>query len=176
LCFQVSSTTVEFHRDDTRHILANDPRGPGSFNNGNHRRPEEAVIFLACSLPGETERLAGKSSGEKSCPCVAFAGEGSHVIMDGHVGPVLPQHSLGVGFALAKGDRSESCPPCGKGKASDAAEQVDVCSLLNHASPDSETANKGLVPTSLPRRNSPPAFDLPSSLAHSLQSMPSTPS
>jgi hypothetical protein len=158
LCFQVSSTTVEFHRDDARHVLANDPSGPDSFNNGNHCRPEEAVISRACPLPGKTERLAGKSSREKRSPCVAFAGEGAHVVMDWHVGPVFPQDPLGVGFALAESDRSESGPLCGKGKATDSAKQVNVCSLLIHAFPDSETANIAVEFTSLSRRNSPPAF------------------
>jgi hypothetical protein len=158
LCFQVRSATVEFHRNDARHILANDPSGPDSFNNGNHCRPEEAVISRACPLPGETEWMAGKSSREKRSPCVAFAGEGAHVVMDWHVGPVFPQYPLCVWFALAEGDRSESSPPCGEGKPSDPAEQVNVCSLLIHAFPDSETANKGLVPTSLPRRGTTPAL------------------
>ena len=133
-----------------------------------------AVIFLAAPLPGETEWLAGKSSREKSCPCVAFTGEGSHVGVDGRctaparpaptfgtprfsaslaigVGhnpsEVLGEDALGVGFALAEGDRSESGPPCGKRKAPDPAEQVNVCSLLNHASPDSKTANNQIQRT-----------------------------
>ena len=130
--FQVRNTTVEFHLDDARHILANDPIGPDIFNNGNHCWPEEAVIFLACSLPGETERLARKSSCENSSPCIAFPGEGSHVVMDWHVGPVLPQDALAIGIALAEGDRLESGPPCGKGKAADAAEQVNVCPFFIH--------------------------------------------
>ena len=80
--------------------------------------------------------------------------------MDGHVWLVLSQDPLGVGFALAEGDRSESGPHCGKSKATDSAEQVNVCSLLIHFFPDSESANKGLVPTSLPRRGTAPAFKL----------------
>lgn len=128
----VRNTTVEFHRDDARHILANDPSGPGSFNNGNHRRPEEAVIARASALPGKTERLAWESSGENSCPCVAFAGEGSHVVMDRHVWPVFSQDALGIRLALAEGDGTESGPSSGKGKSSDAAEQVNVCEFFIH--------------------------------------------
>jgi hypothetical protein len=50
---QVRKATVEFHADDSRHILANDPSGPDIRNNLEHRRPEETVIARACSLPGE---------------------------------------------------------------------------------------------------------------------------
>ena len=63
--FQVSTHLVECQIDDSRHILAKEPSGPESVKAADHFRPEVTVICLACSLPGETERLAGESSADK---------------------------------------------------------------------------------------------------------------
>ena len=67
--FQVSKHRVECQIDDSRHILTKHPRGPEFMYDSEHFRPEVTVIVLASSLPGETERLTGESSGNNvNCP------------------------------------------------------------------------------------------------------------
>src|ERR1035437_8010929 len=58
--FQVRKHTVEFHVDDSRHVLSKNPSWSCLRNNSEHFRPDVTVIFLAPSLPGTTERLARK--------------------------------------------------------------------------------------------------------------------
>jgi len=62
---QVRKHLVEFHSDDSRNILANDPSGSDGFNNPQHFRPEVTVIIFAFLLPGDTERLTRESSANK---------------------------------------------------------------------------------------------------------------
>jgi hypothetical protein len=64
-CFQISKHLVERQVDDPSNVLANDPTGPGFSNNPKHFGPEITVILIASSLPGKTERLAGKSAREE---------------------------------------------------------------------------------------------------------------
>ena len=52
------------HREDASNVLANNPIGSHLVNAAVHERPEVAVIFRAFSLPGITERLAGKTACE----------------------------------------------------------------------------------------------------------------
>jgi len=61
--FQVSKHLVECQIDDSRHILTNDPRGLQLMYDSDKFRPEVTVIILASLLPGNTEWLAGESSG-----------------------------------------------------------------------------------------------------------------
>ena len=63
--FQVRKDIVEFHRDDSSNIFTNDPSGSRLANNAEHFRPDRTVICLAESLPGDTERLARKSTCEQ---------------------------------------------------------------------------------------------------------------
>jgi hypothetical protein len=60
--FQVRKHLVDRHTDDSSNILTNNPSGPEFFDNTQHFRPEETVIFLASSLPGDRKRLAGESA------------------------------------------------------------------------------------------------------------------
>jgi hypothetical protein len=64
---QVSKHLVEFHADDSNNIFSNNPTGLCFLNDAQHFRPEVTVIFLASSLPGVTERLAGEAPGKQSC-------------------------------------------------------------------------------------------------------------
>jgi hypothetical protein len=52
------------HREDSSNVFSNDPIGLDLVNTAEHVRPEVAVILRASSLPGITERLAGKAAGE----------------------------------------------------------------------------------------------------------------
>ena len=61
--FQVKKHLVECQIDDTRHVFTKDPSGSDFRNNSAHLRPEVTVILLAAALPGNTEGLAGESSG-----------------------------------------------------------------------------------------------------------------
>jgi hypothetical protein len=80
--FQVRKDIVEFHRDDSSNIFTNDPSGLGFPNNSQHFRPDRTVICLAESLPGDTERLARKSTCEQVNPGVVGSVEGEDVGMD----------------------------------------------------------------------------------------------
>ena len=60
--FQLRKHVVEFHRDDSRNVLAKHPSGSCFFNNAQHLRPEMTVIRRASSLPGDAEWLARKST------------------------------------------------------------------------------------------------------------------
>jgi hypothetical protein len=77
--FQVRKDIVEFHRDDSSNILTNDPSWLGFPNNSQHFRPDRTVICLAESLPGDTERLARKSTCEQVNPGVVGSVEGEDV-------------------------------------------------------------------------------------------------
>jgi len=61
LSFQVRKHVIEAHADVASNVLSNDPSGPEFSHEPTKFRPEMAVIFLASSLPGSGERLAGVS-------------------------------------------------------------------------------------------------------------------
>lgn len=63
-CFQISTHLVECQSDDARHILTNEPSGPECFETSNNFWPEIAVILIASTLPGTTERLAGEPAAD----------------------------------------------------------------------------------------------------------------
>jgi|ERR1035437_10559243 hypothetical protein len=77
--FQVRKHTVEFHVDDSRHVLSKNPSWSCLRNNSEHFRPDVTVIFLAPSLPGTTERLARKSPCDEPHPGVVGSVEGEYV-------------------------------------------------------------------------------------------------
>jgi len=49
------------------------------MDDSKHLRPDRTVIFLASSLPGVTERLAGEAPGKQSCSSESGAVEGEDV-------------------------------------------------------------------------------------------------
>jgi hypothetical protein len=55
----------EYHPDQAKNILKQDPSGPCSFDDSKHLRPEVAVVLRASPLPGDAERLTGWSAGKK---------------------------------------------------------------------------------------------------------------
>lgn len=119
--FQVSQHVVEFHADDSRHVLAKHPIGSCLRNNSAHLRPEVTVILRASALPGATERLARKS------PCDdvgADAFDVSDVAIVGHVGPVAFEDFRGIRFDLTKADCLQSVPLGRQRKAADSREEV----------------------------------------------------
>lgn len=79
--FQIRKHLVEFHADDSRHILAKEKLRPESVNNSEHLRPEVAVILRASALPGVTEWLAWPSSGNDVWP-ICFAFDSPHSFRD----------------------------------------------------------------------------------------------
>ena len=122
--FQVRKHTVEFHRDDSWHVLAKYPSGPDTLNSGTHFRPEVTVIRRASLLPGDTEWLAGEPAGEE--PNRFDCGDVSHVAVIGDSGPVLSEHVATVGVDFSESNRLDSVPACGKCEAADAAKQVNM--------------------------------------------------
>ena len=61
--FQVRKHNIEAQRDVPSNIFTEEPSGSGKFKNSANLWPEVAVIFLAFSLPGVTERLARVACG-----------------------------------------------------------------------------------------------------------------
>ena len=127
---QVSKHTVEFHVDDSRHILAKHPSGPDSLDNAKHCRPEVAVIALAPSLPGAGKRLAGKASGEEGASSKPGKVGVSDVSKIGCAGESFGKDSAAVGVDFAESDGAESCPLRGKGESADAAEEIEVGEVM----------------------------------------------
>jgi len=62
--FQISQCVVERQMDEPTNVFTKHPSGPEFAYNSKHFRPEEAVIILALSLPGDGEWLTRESSGE----------------------------------------------------------------------------------------------------------------
>jgi hypothetical protein len=121
---QVRKHVVEFQTDDSRHILANDPSGPGIRNDAQHFRPEMAVIVRAESLPGETERLARKS------PCDdvgADAGEFSDVSIVWHGWEILGEDTAGERFNFRETNRADACPLSCERESTDAGKEIEMC-------------------------------------------------
>jgi hypothetical protein len=129
-CFQVRTHLVECQADDSNNILTNNPSWPCLLYDSEHLRPEIAVIVLASSLPGITERLAGKSSCEKSDSSVCRSIECFDVSVDWDIWPMLFEDGLGIGFVVAESNCFKSSPSSGKSKSSDSAEQVEVSWLF----------------------------------------------
>lgn len=63
--FQVRKHLLEFHRDDARNVLSNDPSGLNLPYDSKHFRPECTVIICAELVPGDTVGLAGESAANK---------------------------------------------------------------------------------------------------------------
>jgi len=114
--FQVIKHTVEFHVDDSRHILSKHPSGSCIANNAEHFRPERTVITRASALPGETVRLARKSA------CDQIGADASHVsdVSEvGHVGPVAFDDFARIRFDFAERYCLPSGPLRRQSKAAD---------------------------------------------------------
>ena len=85
---------------DSRNILCQDPVGLNLLYDSKHLRPEVAVIFLASSLPGSTERLAGEPAGNKgNCP-VVLIGEVPDLSAPVDSRPVFFEYFEAVGISL----------------------------------------------------------------------------
>jgi hypothetical protein len=120
--FQIKKHLVECQADDSNNILTNNPSWPCLLYDSEHLRPEIAVIVLASPLPGITERLAGKSSCEKSDSSICRAIERFDVSVDWHIWPMIFEDCLCVWFVVAESNGFESSPFSGKSKSSDSAE------------------------------------------------------
>ena len=132
---QVRTHLFECQVDDSSNILTNNPSWPCLLYDSEHLRPEIAVIVLASLLPGTTERLAGKSSCEKSDSSICRAIERFDVSVDWDIRPMLFEDGLCVGFVVAESNGFKSSPSSGKSESSDSAEQVEVGWLFIHISP-----------------------------------------
>jgi hypothetical protein len=120
---QVRKHLVEFHADDSRHVLTKHPSGLASSNNVAHCRPEMTVVFRASSLPGKRVRLAGKTSGNE---IASNNWNCSNVSEVGHLGPVLFEDLARIRIDFAEANGSEPSAMSGNGEAPDAAEKVEM--------------------------------------------------
>ena len=128
--FQVSKYTVERHADEPSNVFTQDVAGSFCLNNPRHFRPEVTVIFAASALPGNTERLAGESSGNKvnwaELPWFVC----SDVIVLRHLRPMLIQYAAAPLVNLAEPNGFMPEPADRECKAANATEKVQV---TNHA-------------------------------------------
>jgi hypothetical protein len=102
---QVRSAIVERHADEASNVLSKHPSGPELRHDPAHLRPEETVIRRASSLPGATERLAGKAAGDEGRASDAGVPKRSScnvadVVESGNPGPVLFQDFSAVSISL----------------------------------------------------------------------------
>jgi hypothetical protein len=133
---QISEHLVEPQGDVTSNVLSNDPSGSDFANNSAHFRPEVTRVLRASLLAGVRERLAGVAAtddidGADAIGSKASCGEASHVLVTGHVGPVLAEDGTTERLDLTEGNGAHSCALEPEREAADAAEQVeDIHALL----------------------------------------------
>jgi hypothetical protein len=126
--FQVRKTALEAQRlvNKASHILANDPLRPYVCNKGSHDRPEVAVIFCASLLPGCGPRLTWKAAAEDVNSSISICIDGSNVVVDRDIGPVLSEDGLAEGVLLTEGSGAKSsCCFKSEAESSDAREEVE---------------------------------------------------
>jgi hypothetical protein len=117
------NTALFHHREDAANVLTNDPIGPDLTDAAVHVRPEVAVIRLASSLSGDTERLARKSACEHVDASLPF---GEVCLRDVFIRfavwvPVV-EHGASEGVDLAVEQVLPSQHACSHLRAADAAE------------------------------------------------------
>jgi len=122
--FQVSKHTLEDHASvltkEARNILCQHPFGLCFPYDSTHLRPEETVIFLALPLPGTTEWLARKASGEKPRSSVLGSIEFSDVSDDRDSRPVFCEDSLTEWFDFTEHSSTSSVPSNSESEPADA--------------------------------------------------------
>jgi hypothetical protein len=115
------------HDDVTRSKLA---RKSSDFR----PKPRARSVSDASTLPGKADVLARESASNEfngNSVCVqSLLGEGSHVFVAGHIGPVLFEDGAAVGLDLAEGDGSHPRPLKSEGEAADTREKVE--DIHNH--------------------------------------------
>lgn len=104
----------------TRLNLANDS---GEF------RPKVPFVGFAAPRSGDAERLAREPAANNvDCDSIGakpLGGEGSHVVVTGHVGPMLAEDGAAVGLDFAERDGSHSGALEPEAESADAAEKVE---------------------------------------------------
>ena len=126
--FQVRKAALEAQRlvNKASHIFANDPSRPYVFNKGSHDRPEISVIFCAPLLPGNGPRLAWEPAANEVNSSKSSCVDGSDVLVDRRVGPVLSEDGLAERLSLAESDSSKRSGSFeSEAEPSDAAEEVE---------------------------------------------------
>jgi hypothetical protein len=139
--FQVRKAALEAHPvvNKASDIFANDPSTLYSFNNSQHFRPEISVILCASPLPGNGEGLARKTPADEVNSSKSICVDGSDVVIDRDVGPVLSQDGLAELVLLTKGNcpkRSGSFES--KAEPANAAEEVKDFDFI-HRRPDARS-------------------------------------
>lgn len=151
--FQVSAHLLEdhapLHSKQATHVLSDDPARSELADDAKHLRPEIAVVPRAASLSGLGEGLAGKAAGDEvdaaitsarilppfrfgllpGLPALGVGSQAVDVVDDADAGPVLPQHGLAEGLALAERERPVILAPnrlSRESKAADAAEEIEM--------------------------------------------------
>jgi hypothetical protein len=123
--FHVREHFVSRESSDARHVLSNDETGSQLSDESGEVRPEVTLVSLGLLLPGDAEGLAGEPADDGVDSSQRLNCEAANVVMDGHLGPVLPQHLAAEGVNLAEGHRLESARALQpEADAPDAGEQV----------------------------------------------------
>lgn len=120
---QVSEHTVEAQRDEARSVLSHHVAGSDRGNDASHLRPEPAVIARASALPGDGDRLAGESAGNKVNWPELITDHLMDVRDPWHVGPVARKDVDAEGVPLDLPDDRHTERFGGEVEPADAGEQ-----------------------------------------------------
>jgi hypothetical protein len=97
------------------HVLSDDPFGVKRLDDGEHRRPEVAVVVRSLSSSGLGERLAREATSDDSDtgrvfpsthsfnPCVCGVGKSADITVEFRFGPVLAEDVLAEAVPLNEG-------------------------------------------------------------------------
>jgi hypothetical protein len=72
------------------------------------------------------EWLTGEASRKERGSSVEVSWKSSYIFVDGHIWPVLLEDFLAPLILFAECDCAEACPFCGKAKASNSCEEIDM--------------------------------------------------
>jgi len=121
--------SVDPHVEDSRRVLENDAIRLCFLKHAQSFRPEPAVISLASLFPGSTRWLTGWASGEKRDSPIWLGVKGSDVGMDWFT-PRFFEEGAAPLVCFTEADGFKSCFSCGKSKASDPGEEVEMGKLV----------------------------------------------
>ena len=119
---QVANDKVESSLDESGDVLHEDVAGSKVANNSGELGPEPARVFLRETLTGETDGLAGESSGDEVDSLCASV-DVPDVLVAFDSGPVMGEDRAAVGVDLALPSDREACSLQAKIKSPNAREE-----------------------------------------------------
>ena len=114
---------VSFHGKHTRHVLDQNPPRHQFRNNPCHLRPEPPIIVHATPSTSHAQRLTGEPAADEVNSGKLCCSDISHILVSGHVGPVLREHPPAILVNLDLPHRSHPGALKAEVEAADAGEQ-----------------------------------------------------